>query len=135
MNNCQFLGRLVADPELTHPSKDSNMSIARYTLAVNRRFSKEDKADFIRIVAFNKAGEFASKYFHKGQRVLVEGRLQTSSYIDKDGKTNYTFDIIAENQEFADSPAINTSKEEVKNAIMDGFTSTTEAIDDDIPFN
>lgn len=135
MNSCTFLGRLVAEPELTHSSKEGNIAICRYTIAVDRRFSKEEnKADFIKIVAFGKAGEFASKYFHKGKRVLVQARYQTEVN-EKDGKTYYNSSFIAENQEFADAPNINTSKQEINEAIMDGFTSTTDNVEDEFPFN
>lgn len=131
MNSCNFLGRLTAEPELTHSSKEGNIAICKYTIAVDRRFSKEDKADFINIVAFGKAGEFASKYFHKGKRVLVQARYQTEKN-EKDGKTYYNSSFIAENQEFADAPNINATKDEVNKATEEGFNKVVE--DEELPF-
>ena len=137
------MGRLTAEPELRYSSKDSSMAIARYTLAVDRRFAKkEDGAiatDFIRCVAFGKAGEFASKYFHKGQRVLVEGRLQIGSFTNKDGQKVPTADVIIENQEFADAPkagqVVPTASKESSASVMDGFIDVDGSTDDDeVPF-
>ena len=133
MNSCNFLGRLTAEPELTHSSKDPNLAICKYTLAVDRRFSKEDKADFIRIVAFGKAGEFASKWFHKGKRVLVQSRVQVDQYTDKEGKEAYSYVFVAENQEFADAPNISATKDEVESSVLDGFNQVVE--DNEIPFS
>lgn len=110
MNNVVLVGRLTGDPEVRYTQDKT--AVARYTLAVDRR--KKDEADFIRCVAFGKSGEFTEKYFKKGMRVAVQGRIQTGSYKDKDGKTVYTTDIVAENQEFADG------KRETDN---DGFMS------------
>lgn len=133
MNSCNFLGRLTAEPELTYSSKDPNLAICKYTLAVDRRFSKEDKADFIRIVAFGKAGEFASKWFHKGKRVLVQSRVQVDQYTDKEGKKAYSYVFVAENQEFADAPNISATKDEVESSVLDGFNKVVE--DNEIPFS
>ena len=137
------MGRLTAEPELKYSSKDSSMAIARYTLAVDRRFAKKDEGatatDFIRCVAFGKAGEFASKYFHKGQRVLVEGRLQIGSFTNKDGQKVPTADVIIENQEFADAPkagqVVPTASKESSASVMDGFLDVDGSTDDDeVPF-
>lgn len=133
MNSCNFLGRLTAEPELTHSLKDPNLAICKYTLAVDRRFSKEDKADFIRIVAFGKAGEFASKWFHKGKRVLVQSRVQVDQYVDKEGKKAYSYVFVAENQEFADAPVAESTKQEKEESIMAGFMEIPEGVDDEIP--
>lgn len=132
MNSCNFLGRLTKEPELIRSSKEGNMAICKYTIAVDRRFSKSDKADFIPIVAFGKAGEFASKYFHKGKRVLVQCRYQTEIN-EKDGKTYYNSSFVAENQEFADAPNIGATKEEVESSVLDGFNKVVE--DNEIPFS
>ena len=108
MNKIILMGRLTAEPDLKYSSKDTSMAIVRYTLAVDRRFAKKEDGnkttDFIRCVAFGKAAEFASKYFHKGQRVLVEGRLQIGEFTNKDGQKVPTADVVIENQEFADAP-------------------------------
>lgn len=143
MNKVILMGRLTAEPDLKYSSKDSSMAIARYSLAVDRRFAKKEDgaatADFIRCVAFGKAGEFASKYFHKGQRVLVEGRLQTGSYTNKDGQKVSTTDVVIENQEFADAPkagqVVPTASKESSASVMDGFIDVDGSTDDDeVPF-
>ena len=108
MNKVILMGRLTRDPEVRYStSGDNQLAIARYTLAVDRRFNRDGDptADFIRCVAFGRGGEFAEKYFHQGSKIVVEGRIQTGSYQDKDGKTVYTTDVVVENQEFAESKA------------------------------
>ena len=100
LNNVVLMGRLTKDPELRHTQ--SNIPVASFTIAVDRGY-KKDEADFINIVAFGRAGEFAEKYFRKGTKVLVTGRIQTGSYTNKDGQKVYTTDVVAEDQEFAES--------------------------------
>ncbi|MBR1844774.1 MAG: single-stranded DNA-binding protein [Lachnospiraceae bacterium] len=143
MNKVILMGRLTAEPEMKYSSKDSSMAITRYTLAVDRRFARKEDgattADFIRCVAFGKAGEFASKYFHKGQRVLVEGRLQIGSFTNKDGQKVPTADVVIENQEFADAPkagqVVPTASKESSASVMDGFMDVDGSTDDDeVPF-
>lgn len=107
MNKIILIGRLTAEPEMKFSSKDPKMAITRYTIACNRPGKKDDDekgADFLRCVAFGKAGEFAMTYFHKGQRVAVEGRMQTGMYTNKDGIKIPTADVIINTQEFADAP-------------------------------
>lgn len=136
MNHVVLVGRLTAEPELKYSSKDTSMAITRYTLAIDRRFAKkedgETSVDFIKCVAFKKSAEFASKYFHKGQRVAVEGRLHTSIYKDENGITHNNVDVIIENQEFADSPAPKVSKDEQEQANIDDFTNIE---DEELPFS
>ena len=107
MNKVILMGRLTRDPEVRYSQGERSMAIARYTLAVDRRGRRgqdgEQTADFINIVAFDRAGEFAERYFRQGMRVLVTGRIQTGSYVNKDGQKVYTTDIVVEDQEFADS--------------------------------
>ena len=107
MKKVILMGRLTRDPEVRYSQGERSMAIARYTLAVDRRGRRgqdgEQTADFINIVAFDRAGEFAEKYFRQGMRVLVTGRIQTGSYVNKDGQKVYTTDIVVEDQEFADS--------------------------------
>ncbi|MBQ7795187.1 MAG: single-stranded DNA-binding protein [Lachnospiraceae bacterium] len=109
MNKVILMGRLTRDPEVRYSQGERSMAIARYTLAVDRRGRRSQDgdqgqtADFINIVAFDRAGEFAERYFRQGMRVLVTGRIQTGSYVNKDGQRVYTTDIIVEDQEFADS--------------------------------
>lgn len=137
MNHISLMGRLTAEPDLKYSSKDSSMAIARYTLAVDRRFAKKEDGnkatDFIRCVAFGKAAEFSSKYFHKGQRVLVEGRLQIGEFTNKDGQKVPTADVVIENQEFADSPAPKVSSEDEAGTITDSSASNV-ADDLELPF-
>ena len=130
MNKIIIMGRLTKDVDLRIANGEKQMAIARYTLAVDRRkrAGEETAADFINCVAFDKAAEFAEKYFTQGQRVLVSGRLQTGSY-EKDGHRVYTTDVIVEEQEFADS------KREEKKA-DEGFVNAPEGADDNgFPFS
>ena len=140
MNKVILMGRLTRDPEVRYTQAAEPLAIARYSLAVNKRFKKEGQpdADFINIVAFGREGEFAEKYFKKGQMVSVVGRLQTGSYTDKDGVKRLTTDIVVEEQHFAESKRnqvaskSNTEKEE--EADSDGFVAVQNFDDDDLPF-
>ena len=115
MNKVELMGRLTKDPDVK-PAQDNSTSVTRYTLAVDRRRSKkteeEQTADFIGIVAFGSSADFAGKYFKKGMRVAVVGRIQTGSYTNKDGVRVYTTDVVAEDQEFADSKGSGSSEAE-----------------------
>ena len=108
MNKVILMGRLTRDPEVRYSQAAEPLAIARYTLAVDRRFQRrensgnEQTADFISCVAFGKAGEFAEKYLTKGMMIGVTGRIQTGSYDDKDGKKSYTTDVIVATQEFCE---------------------------------
>jgi single-strand DNA-binding protein len=107
MNKVILMGRLTRDPEVRYTQGERSMAVARYTLAVDRRRrtgnADNQTADFIQCVAFDRAGEFAEKYFHQGIKVLVTGRIQTGSYTNRDGQKVYTTDVIVEDQEFAES--------------------------------
>ena len=106
MNKVILMGRLTRDPEVRYSQGENATAIARYTLAVDRRFNRngdENSADFIGCVAFGRSGEFAEKYFRKGTKVLVTGRIQTGSYTNRDGQKVYTTDVVIEEQEFAES--------------------------------
>lgn len=145
MNKVILMGRLTRNPEVRYSQGERSMAIAKYTLAVDRRGrrseNQEAQADFIRCVAFDKAGEFAEKYFHQGQRVLVSGRIQTGSYQDKDGKTVYTTDVVVEDQEFADSKGSSDGNSQSRpapsasNAVADGFMNVPDDDDEGLPFN
>ena len=104
MNKVQLIGRLTADPNIRYSGKDS-LCIAKYILAVERRFKKDgdDNADFIRCIAFGKAGEFVEKYLTKGMKIAVCGRIQTGSFKGKDGNIVYTTDVIAEEHYFVET--------------------------------
>ena len=145
MNKVILMGRLTRDPDIRAATGENTMTIARYTLAVDRRTRKTDTgeptADFISCVAFGKAAEFAEKYFHQGMRVLITGRIQTGSYTNKDGQKVYTTDVIIDEQEFADSRAagqVNSTRTEASQADSmpgDGFMNLPVGVEDDgIPF-
>ena len=107
MNKVILMGRLTRDPEVRYTQGDNASAVARFSLAVDRRFKKdgEQTADFISCVAFGKTGEFIEKYGHKGTKFVVEGRIQTGSYTNKDGQKVYTTDVVVEQVEFAESKA------------------------------
>ncbi len=147
MNKVILMGRLTRDPEVRYSTTgDNQLAIARYTLAVDRRFKRdgEQSADFIRCVAFGRSGEFAEKYFHQGTKIVAEGRIQTGSYQDKDGKTVYTTEVVVENQEFAESKAASDNAgyqappvaAEPTAPVGDGFMNIPDSVDDSgLPFN
>lgn len=146
MNKVILMGRLTRDPDVRYSqTANGSMAVARYTLAVDRRFKKdgETNADFISCVAFGKVGEFAEKYLHQGTKIVVEGRIQTGSYTNKDGNKVYTTDIYVENCEFAESKSaadqngVNTAPKPPKpsNVDADGFMNIPDGIEDeDLPF-
>ena len=143
MNRVILMGRLTRDPEVRYTTGEKSMAIARYTLAVDRRGSRnnngEQTADFINIVAFDKAGEFAERYFHQGMRVLVSGRIQTGSYTNKEGQKVYTTDIVVDSQEFADSKGSGSgsgSSATPSTPAGDGFMNIADGVEDEgLPFN
>lgn len=103
MNKVILMGRLTRDPEMRNSNGESNTAIARYTLAVDRRYKREGEAgaDFISCVAFGRSAEFAEKYFHQGLKAVITGRIQTGSYTNRDGNKVYTTDVVVEDQELA----------------------------------
>ena len=147
MNKVILMGRLTRDPEIRYSQGESATAVARYTLAVDRRFNRngdENNADFIGCVAFGKQAEFAERYLHKGIKMLVTGRIQTGSYTNKDGVRVYTTDVVVEDQEFAESKnanpgqggsysAPNSRPEPV--SVGDGFMNIPDGIDEELPFN
>lgn len=139
MNNVILIGRLTSDPTINH----GNSTIARYTLAVDRRFKRDGQptADFIPCVAFGKTAEFVENYLRKGTKIAVSGRIQTGSYTNKDGAKVYTTDVIAESHEFVDSRASGSSNANPSNPApqsdtktAEGFMSIPEGIGDELPF-
>ena len=106
MNKVILMGRLTREPDIRYTQGNNSIAVARYTLAVDRRYKKdgeEQQADFINCIAFGKSAEFAEKYYHKGIKIIIEGRIQTGSYTNKDGQKVYTTDIVVDYQEFAES--------------------------------
>ena len=137
MNKVILIGRLTKDPDIRYSQGNSDMAVARYTLAVDRRFGKRDgeqTADFIPCVAFGKSAEFAERYLHQGIKIAVNGRTQTGSYTNRDGGKVYTTDVIVEDQEFVESK----SRDEDSRAFSsrrgddDGFMNIGN--DSEIPF-
>ena len=147
MNKVILMGRLTRDPEVRYSQGEQATAIARYTIAVDRRFRRDgdqQTADFIGCVAFGRAGEFAEKYFRKGTKVLVTGRIQTGSYTNKDGQRVYTTDVVVEEQEFAESKNASSSdnggftpadRPSPSSAAGDGFMNIPDGIDEESPFN
>ena len=106
MNKVILMGRLTRDPEIRYSSGENSIAVGRFTLAVDRRFKhdgEEQQADFISCVAFGKIAEFLEKYTRQGTKLVIEGRIQTGSYTNRDGNKVYTTDIVVENAEFAES--------------------------------
>jgi single stranded DNA-binding protein (ssb) len=148
MNKVILMGRLTRDPEVRYSQGEKSMAIARYTLAVDRRFRRggenESSADFITCVAFDRSAEFAEKYFRQGTKLVVTGRLQTGSYTNKEGQKVYTTEVIVEDQEFAESKAsagspeggFQQSRPTPVSAVGDGFMNIPDGVEDEgLPFN
>lgn len=139
MNKVILMGRLTRDPEVR---MSGDTAVARFSLAVDRRFKKdgEQTADFINCVAFGKIGEFIEKYGRKGTKFVVEGRIQTGSYTNKDGQKVYTTDVVVEQVEFAESKSSadgnTTNNTANSNAPTDtSFMDIPDSIDEELPFN
>lgn len=149
MNKVILMGRLTRDPEVRYSQGDSATAVARYTLAVDRRFKRdgEASADFINCVVFGKSAEFAERYFRQGLKVVVSGRIQTGSYTNRDGVKVYTTDVVVEDQEFAESKAASeSSMGSYRQAspspspapsadIGDGFMNIPDGIDEELQFS
>ncbi len=145
MNKVILMGRLTRDPEVRYSAGDNSMAIARYTLAVERRFKKEGEqtADFISCVCFGKAGEFAEKYLRQGMKITISGRIQTGSYTNRDGQKVYTTDVVVEEQEFAESKGSGKQSAQTNAPAQsstssatdaDGFMNIPDGIDEELPF-
>lgn len=161
MNKVILMGRLTRDPMVNYSQGERSIAIARFTLAVDRRFARRDAnsgdqqqtADFIQCVAFDRQGEFAEKYLHQGTKVVVCGRIQTGSYTNREGQRVYTTDVVAEEIEFAESKAAASNsnggyqgsgyqqpapagRPAPETASMDGFMNIPDGVEDEgLPFN
>lgn len=153
MNKVILMGRLTRDPEVRYSQGEQSTAVARYTLAVDRRFKREgdqQTADFINCVAFGRQGEFAEKYLRKGIKIAITGRIQTGSYTNKDGQRVYTTDVVAENVEFAESKNASAGNNDggyqnagfgggnnapAPSGAGDGFMNIPDGIDEELPFN
>lgn len=139
MNKVILMGRLCADPEVRYSQNQNQTAVARYRLAVDRRFKREGEqtADFISCVAFGKAAEFAEKYLRQGTKIAITGRIQTGSYTNREGQKVYTTDVVVEEQEFAESKSASAGNGGAapQTADPDGFMSLPDGIDEELPFN
>ncbi|MBO5097301.1 MAG: single-stranded DNA-binding protein [Agathobacter sp.] len=147
MNKVILMGRLTRDPEVRYSQGDASTAIARFSLAVDRRFKRDgddQTADFINCVAFGRTAEFMERYARKGTKFVVEGRIQTGSYTNKDGQKVYTTDVVVENIEFAESKAsgdnnnggyVPADRPSPSGAAGDGFMNIPDGIDEELPFN
>lgn len=142
MNKVILMGRLTRDPEVRYSPGAEPMAVARYTLAVDRRGRRDENgqnADFISCVAFARNAEFAEKYFRKGTKIAITGRIQTGSYNDREGRKVYTTDVVIEDQEFAESKSSqnggNTQAPPEQSDAGDGFMNIPDGIDEELPFN
>lgn len=143
MNKVVLMGRLTRDPEVRYGAGENSTAVARYTIAVDRRFKRdgEQNTDFIGCVAFGRNAEFAEKYLRQGTKIVLTGRIQTGSYTNRDGQKVYTTDIVVEEQEFAESKAAgnggqnNYSRPSAATSDADGFMNIPDGIDDELPFS
>ncbi len=147
MNKVVLMGRLTRDPEIRYSQGENSTAVARYTLAVDRRYKREGEptADFIPCVAFGKQAEHAEKYYHQGLKVAISGHIQTGSYTNKDGVKVYTTEVIIEEEEFAESKAASDANRgnyqasepasEPTADAGDGFMNIPEGLDEELPFN
>lgn len=148
MNKVILMGRLTRDPEVRYSQGATSTAIARYTLAVDRRFKKEGEttADFISCVAFGKSGEFAERYLKQGTKIAISGRIQTGCYTNREGQKVYTTEVVVEEQEFAESKAASQNNSQTSAGSRqqppppmptdkDGFMQILDGIDEELPFN
>ncbi len=144
MNKVILMGRLTRNPEVRYGAGENSTAVARYTIAVDRRFKRdgEQNADFIGCVAFGRNAEFAEKYLRQGTKIVLTGRIQTGSYTNRDGQKVYTTDIVVEEQEFAESKAATAGNGGQNNysrpaaaADAEGFMNIPDGIDDELPFS
>ncbi len=145
MNKVILMGRLTRDAEVRYSQGESSTAVARFSLAVDRRFRRDgddQSADFINCVAFGRTGEFMERFGRKGTKFLVEGRIQTGSYTNRDGQKVYTTDVVVEQVEFAESKAsgdnsgyVPADRPSPSGAAGDGFMNIPDGIDEELPFN
>ena len=145
MNKVILMGRLTRDPDVRYSAGENSTAVARYTLAVDRRFRRDGDsatADFIGCVAFGRQAEFAEKYLRQGTKIAITGRIQTGSYTNREGRKVYTTDVVVEEQEFAESKSKQQSNTQAGPSPYgpapesgDGFMNIPDGIDEELPFN
>ena len=138
MNKVMLMGRLTRDPDVRYSSGDGSTAVARYILAVDRRFHRDGDAtaDFIGCVAFGRQAEFTEKYLRQGTKIAITGRIQTGSYTNREGRKVYTTDVVVEEQEFAEGKNAERPREQgaTPQTNTDGFMTIPDGVDEDIPF-
>ena len=151
MNKIILMGRLTRDPEIRYSQNENSTAIARFSLAVDRRFKRQGdaEADFFNCTAFGKQGEFVERYLKQGTKILLTGRIQNDNYTNKDGQKVYSVQVIAEEIEFAESKAAagnnagfdggsgyqQASRPQPAQAADDGFMNIPDGIEEELPFN
>lgn len=139
MNKVILMGRLTRDPEVRYSQGEQATAIARYTVAVDRRFRRDgdsQTADFIGCVAFGRQAEFAEKYLRKGTKIALTGRIQTGSYTNRDGQKVYTTDVVVEEQEFAESKTAGQIAQQNPAPVSeDGFMEIPDGLEEELPFS
>lgn len=136
MNKTILMGRLTRDPEIRYPQNPDSKPVARFSLAVDRRFKRdgEPDADFFNCTCFSKLAEFTEKYLRKGSKILVEGSVHNNNYTNKDGQTVYSVNVIVENMEFAESKPKTNGENSRPETDSDGFMNIPDGIDSELPF-
>ena len=146
MNKVILMGRLTRNPDIKYTQGQNSICVARYTLAVNRRYHRDGDpdADFINCIAFGKNGEFAEKYLKQGTKIVISGRIQTGSYTNRDGAKVYTTDVVVEEHDFAESKAASSQAANYGSApaapaassqgMPDGFMTIPEGVEEELPF-
>lgn len=140
MNKVQLVGRLTRDPETKYTTGENATAVTRFSLALDRRFKREgdeQTADFVNVVAFSKTGEFVQKYFTKGKPIGISGRLQSGKYVNKDGNTVYTLDVVSEEVEFVGNKSDNgdTGSAPATAKPSEEFMSVSDEVESELPFN
>jgi single-strand DNA-binding protein len=142
MNKVVLMGRLTRDPEIRYSQGENSLAVARFSLAVDRKFKRQGEADadFINCLAFGKLAEHAEKYYTQGLKIAITGRIQTGSYTNKDGQKVYTTEVVIEESEFAESKRSDgdyqqSSRPAPSQAIGDGFMNIPDGLDEELPFN
>lgn len=134
MNKVMLMGRLTRNPEMRHSQGEKSSAVARFTLAVPRKYKNngQEESDFISCVSFGKTAEFAERYLYQGIKIVVSGRIQTGSYTNKEGKKVYTTNVVVEETEFAESKG---ARPEPSQAVGDGFMDIPDDINEELPFS
>jgi len=139
MNKIILMGRLTRDPEVSYSNTDNSTALARFNLAVDRRFKRagdSTETDFFNCIAFGKQAEFVEKYLKKGTKILVTGRIQNNNYTNKEGQKVYSMQIIVEEMEFAESKSASSGKDGPQRPDSDGFMNIPDGVEDEeLPFN